>query len=683
MNNPLLENRVLPGFGHILPEHVVPAVSHILDRNRETLQGLLSGYREYSWDSLIVPLEDMEDRLNKCWSPVRHLHSVADSEALRKAYNECLPMLTEYSTDLMQNNELYRAYRLLAEGEQFEQLNPVQKKVITNSLRDFELSGVALDPAKKIEFKQVEQQLSELQTKFEENLLDATHGWTLHLTDGGRLAGLPHSALAQAAQAAREKQLDGWLFTLDFPSYYPLMQYAEDATLRQEMYAAYVTRASDIGPCAGRWDNSTVMEKILALRQQKASLLGFSSYSQYSLARKMAGSETEVLGFLEDLARHSKATAVTEYQQLCEFARTEYNVTQLNAWDIAFYSEKLRKHLFDFSQEQLKPWFPADQVINGLFNLVTRLYGLQIRKLEGIEVWHPDVLFYEIRDHKDNVRGSFYLDLYARQHKRGGAWMDECVTRRRHAAGLQLPVAYLNCNFTPPLNGQPSLLTHDEVTTLFHEFGHGLHHMLTLVDYTPVAGINGVPWDAVELPSQIMENWCWERELIDVMARHHITGEPLPDSLYNKMLQAKNFQSGMQMVRQLEFALFDFRLHGKSVQTSAQIQQLLDEVRRETSVITPPPFNRFQHSFSHIFAGGYAAGYYSYKWAEVLSADAFSKFEEEGIFSRETGDRFMRTFLEQGGARDPMDLFVEFRGRKPDVGALLRHSGIPAPAMRQ
>jgi oligopeptidase A len=578
---------------------------------------------------------------------------------------------------MLQNHDLYLAYQQIAEPARFNQLDPAQQMVITNALREFHLSGVALEREKKDEYKRVQQELSRLETRFEENLLDATHAWTRLVTDPAGLAGLPESVREQAAQAARDNQQVGWLFTLDFPSYYPVMQYADDASLRQQMYTAYVTRASDQGPGTHQWDNSEVMEKILALRASKAALLGFESFADYSLARKMANSPAEVLTFLQDLAAKSRATAREEFGQLCEFARTRYGVDTLNAWDIAYYAEKLRKFQFDFSQEQIKPYFPVNSVLEGLFYLVERLYGLVIKRADKVPVWHPDVLFYHIHDQSGAQRGSFYLDLYARQHKRGGAWMDECIVRKRHGTGLQLPVAYLNCNFAPPIQGQAALLTHDDVTTLFHEFGHGLHHMLTLVDYTPVAGINGVPWDAVELPSQIMENWCWERELINVMGRHHLTGEPLPDDLYAKMLQAKNFQSGMQMMRQLELALFDFRLHcRKSVAGSAGIQAILDEVRQETAVYIPPEFNRFQHSFSHIFAGGYAAGYYSYKWAEVLSADAFSKFEEEGIFSRKTGEAFLHTFLEQGGSRDPMDLFIEFRGRKPAIDALLRHSGI-------
>jgi oligopeptidase A len=487
--------------------------------------------------------------------------------------------------------------------------------------------------------------LTRAETRFEENVLDATQAWSRHVTDKNLLAGLPESAVALAAQAAGNKGLTGWLFTLDFPSYYPVMQYADDRGLREEMYKAYVTRASDQGPGKPGWDNSPVMEQILALRVKKARLLDFASYAHYSLVRKMAATPEEVLAFLNNLARYSQPAARADFQELSEFAGS-----RLEAWDIAYYSEKLRKHKFDFTEEDLKPYFPVASVLAGMYALVERLYGLAIRERSGVVAWHPDVRFFDIQDQLGDLRGSFYLDLFAREHKRGGAWMDECIVRRRRAGGLQLPVAFLSCNFTPPVAGRPALLTHDEVTTLFHEFGHGLHHMLTLVDYAAVSGINGVPWDAVELPSQFMENWCWERELLDIMARHYETGAPLPEDLFEKMVRAKNFQSGMQMVRQLEFALFDFRLHyEQNAPTTASIQGLLDAIRRDTAVVAPPAYNRFQHSFTHIFSGGYAAGYYSYKWAEVLSADAFSKFEEQGIFDRATGEQFLLTVLEQGG----------------------------------
>jgi oligopeptidase A len=680
MSNPLLSMSGLPPFEQIKPEHVEPAIDTLLAENRHSVEQSLSGTKEYTWDNLVQPLEDMDDRLSRAWSPVSHMNSVVNSDALRDAYNACLPKLSEYGTEMGQNAELFQAYKTVKESKQYEQLDTAQKKVIENALRDFHLSGVDLTDDKKARFKEIRQQLSKLTTKFEENVLDATQGWTKQIEDETRLAGLPESAQAMAKQAADQKELHGWLFTLDFPSYFAVMTYADDRDLRSEMHQAYVTRASDQGPNAGKWDNSQVMEDILALRHELAQLLGYKSYAERSLVTKMADTPERVLGFLHDLAKRSKADANKELHELEEFARNEHGVEKLEPWDIGYYSEKLRQHTYAISQEELKPYFPETSVISGMFEVVKRLYGITIKQLNGTETWHPDVRFYEIRDELDNLRGEFYLDLYARENKRGGAWMDDCIGRKRNAdQTVQTPVAYLTCNLTPPIGDDPAMFTHDEVITLFHEFGHGLHHMLTRVEHVGVSGINGVAWDAVELPSQFMENWCWEKEALDLIASHYKTGENLPDELYNKMYAAKNFQAGMQMVRQLEFALFDFRMHHEYEPTKgAHIQQTLDEVRQEVAVIEPAAYNRFQHGFTHIFAGGYAAGYYSYKWAEVLSADAFSLFEEEGIFNHQTGLKFLRAVLEQGGTREPMELFVEFRGREPRIDALLRHSGIAA-----
>ena len=680
MSNPLLEMTGLPPFAHIRPEHVEPAIDTLLAENRETVRRLLAANSEYTWDNLVQPLEEMEDRLSRVWAPVSHMNSVVNSEALRQAYNACLPKLSEYSTELGQNAELHAAYKSLHDTGEYARLDTAQKKVIDDALRDFHLSGVDLPAEQQARFKEIRQRLSKLTTRFEENVLDATQAWTRHVTDEARLSGLPDSARAMARQAAEQKGLDGWLFTLDFPSYYAVVSYADDRELRREMHEAYVTRASDQGPNAGKWDNSEVMAEILALRHELANLLGYRTYAERSLATKMADSPERVLGFLHDLARRSRPQAQKELEELRAFARDRYGLADLQPWDIAYYSEKLREHTYAISQEELKPYFPETRVIPGMFRVVERLYGITIHEVEGVEFWHPDVRFYEIRDENGELRGQFYLDLYARENKRGGAWMDDCRGRFRHADGtLQTPVAFLTCNLTPPVGDQPALFTHDEVITLFHEFGHGLHHMLTRIDYIDVSGINGVPWDAVELPSQFMENWCWEKAALDLIAGHYRTGEPLPDDLYRRMYAAKNFQAGMMMVRQLEFALFDFRLHHEyDPHKGARIQEILDEVRAEVAVVEPAPFNRFQHSFTHIFAGGYAAGYYSYKWAEVLSADAFSLFEERGIFDPETGRRFRDAILEQGGSRDPMDLFVEFRGREPRIDALLRHSGIAA-----
>jgi oligopeptidase A len=679
-DNPLLTMTGLPPFSRITAEHVEPAIDTLLAENRKAVDELLAATEDYTWDNLIQPLEDMDDRLSRVWSPISHMNSVVNSEALRTAYNACLPKLSEYGTEMGQNVRLYQAYKVIKDSKQYGQLDTAQKKVIDNALRDFHLSGVDLPDDQKARFKKIQQQLSQLTTKFEENVLDATQGWTKHIDNEARLAGLPESARAMAKQAAAQKQLNGWLFTLDFPSYFAVMTYADDRKLRSEMHKAYVTRASDQGPNAGKWDNSEVMGEILALRHELAQLLGYQTYAERSLVTKMADTPERVLGFLHDLAKCSKPVADKELHELEDFARNEQGVTQLEPWDISYYSEKLRQHTYAISQEELKPYFPETSVIPGMFEVVKRLYGMHIQMVDSVDVWHPDVRFYEIRDDQGALRGEFYLDLYARENKRGGAWMDNCIGRKRNADNsIQTPVAYLTCNLTPPIGDEPALFTHDEVITLFHEFGHGLHHMLTRIDHVGVSGINGVAWDAVELPSQFMENWCWEKEALDLIAEHYQTGDNIPEEMYHKMYAAKNFQAGMQMVRQLEFALFDFRMHHEYVpDEGAHIQQILDEVRQEVAVIKPAPYNRFQHGFTHIFAGGYAAGYYSYKWAEVLSADAFSLFEEEGIFNYQTGLRFLHAVLEQGGTREPMELFVEFRGREPEIDALLRHSGIAA-----
>jgi oligopeptidase A len=681
MHNPLLKMQGLPPFSQIKPEHIEPAIDHILAQNRAQLDQLLDTTQAPSWDNLIQPLEEAGDQLNRVWSPVSHMNAVVNSAALRAAYNACLPKLSDYSTELGQNEALFRAYQRIKEDQAgFARLSVAQQKIIDNALRDFHLSGVDLSAAKKQRYKDIQQKLSQLTTKYEENVLDATQAWSYHLSDAQRLAGLPDSARAMAQQAAAQKNKDGWLFTLDFPSYYAVMTYADDRALRYAMYEAYATRASDQGPNAGKWDNSAIMAELLALRHELAGLLGFENYAQRSLATKMAHTTQQVFDFLYDLAKRSRPVAQQEFTELTAFAREQFAVDPLQAWDIGYYSEKLREHTYAITEEELKPYFPETRVIPGMFEVVQRLYGIHISETDQVDTWHPSVRFYEIRDEQQQLRGQFYLDLYARENKRGGAWMDDCRGRHRyHSGALQTPVAYLTCNLTPPLGEQPAMFTHDEVTTLFHEFGHGLHHMLTQVEHIAVSGINGVAWDAVELPSQFMENWCWEREALAVFARHYQTGATIPDVLLQKMQAAKNFQAGMQMVRQLEFALFDFRLHAEyDPRRGAHIQQLLDEVRDQVAVIKPPAFNRFAHGFSHIFAGGYAAGYYSYKWAEVLSADAFAKFEENGIFDTHTGQAFLHTILEQGGSREPMELFVAFRGREPNIDALLRHSGITA-----
>jgi oligopeptidase A len=641
------------------------------------VESLLDSVREPSWETLIEPIEVWEDRLERAWSPVSHLNSVMNSEALRAAYNRCLPKLSDYATEMGHNERLYAAYKAVAEHS--AALDDSQRKVLDNALLDFHLSGVDLPAQKKARFKAISQELSALTSDYSDKVLDATNAWSKRIDDVAELAGLPDSALDLARQTAQQRGETGWLLTLDYPSYFPVMTYADDARLREEVYRAFQTRASDQGPHAGQYDNTENMERILALRHEQAQLLGFANYAERSLARKMARSADEVLGFLHDLAARSRPQAQRELAELEAFAADEFDQRDLQPWDIAYYSEKLRQKRYRITQEEVKPYFPVDRVIPGMFEVVGRLYGVSFHRVEGIDTWHPDVRFYEIRDHDGGLRGQFYFDLYARQNKRGGAWMADCQSRFKTAAMEQIPVAYMVCNFTPPIGEKPALMTHDEVETLFHEFGHGLHHMLTRVDHPAIAGINGVAWDAVELPSQFMENFCWEREALDLFAAHHETGERIPDDLYDRMIAAKNFQSGMMMVRQLEFALFDFLIHREyDPAQGGRIYETLDRVRAEVAVIQPPSWNRFAHAFSHIFAGGYAAGYYSYKWAEVLSADAFSLFEEQGIFDQATGQSFLRNILERGGSADAMELFVAFRGREPRVDALLRHTGIAA-----
>ncbi len=674
-DNSLLRFNALPDFSRIRPQHVVPAVDTLLQDCRKVIAKVAAS-KDYTWESIVGPLEECDDRLNKAWSPVSHLHSVADNPELRTAYNACLPKLSEYATEVGQNDALFEAFKSLEKNSDFKDFDAAQKRVVKNALRDFRLAGVALGAEKKARFKEISTRLSELASKFEENVLDATQAWKKHITDVSDLSGLPDSALAVAKKHAEREDLKGWMINLEFPSYIAVVTYADDEALRREVYEAYATRASDEGPNAGKWDNGKLMHQILALRQEMAKLLGYENYAELSLERKMAPSCDEVLSFIRDLAKRAKPVAVKELKELEEFAGETDGKGSLNSWDIAYYAEKLKKKKFSVSQEDLRPYFAAPEVVNGLFEVAGRLYGLRFTLVEGVEAWHPDVRFFEIHDEKGELRGAFYLDPYARPGKRGGAWMDECRVRRRGSDGVQTPIAYLTCNFTPPVDHEPSLLTHDEVVTLFHEFGHGLHHMLTRVERAGVSGINGVEWDAVELPSQFMENFCWEREALSLFALHYKTKESLPDALFDRMRAAKNFHAGLLTVRQLEFALFDFRLHIEYDGRQDFIQRVLDEVRDEVAVIKPPAFNRFAHGFSHIFAGGYGAGYYSYKWAEVLSSDAFSKFEEQGIFDRKTGLEFLHAILEQGGVRDAMMAFVDFRGREPNSDALLRHTGI-------
>ncbi|MDW7550412.1 oligopeptidase A [Pseudoalteromonas sp. SCSIO 43201] len=679
MSNPLIGLEGLPPFSKIKPEHIVEALKAAIAHCRETIDVILT-QQNITWDNFVVPLEEADDKLNRVWSPISHMHSVVNSEALRKAYDECLPLISEYSTYAGQHQGLYKAYAALKESEEFERLTTAQKTTIDNALRDFQLSGIALGSQQQKRYGEIVARLSELASKFGNNVMDATQAWHKQVTDKALLTGLPESALALAAHTGEAKGLEGWVFTLDIPSYLPIMTYADNQALREEAYRAFVTRASDQGPNAGEFDNSAIMHEALTLRHELAQLLGFANFAEKSLATKMADSPAQVFEFLNDLAVKSKPQAEQDVAELRHFVHQEYGISELQPWDYAYYSEKLKQAKYAISDEALRPYFPEAKVLSGLFETVNRLFGIHVTEVEGVDVYHPDVRFFEIYDAQDQLRGQFYLDLYAREHKRGGAWMDDCMGRKRRANGeLQIPVAYLVCNFNKAVGDKPALFTHNEVTTLFHEFGHGIHHMLTQIDTAPVAGINGVAWDAVELPSQFLENWCYEEEALNFISGHYDTGEPLPKEMLDKLLAAKNFQSAMQMLRQLEFSLFDFHIHADfEPNKRCQIQATLDAVRARTAVVKAPDFNRFQHSFSHIFAGGYSAGYYSYKWAEVLSADAFSKFEEEGIFNPSTGREFMQHILEKGGSESPMVLFTRFRGRAPTVDALLRHSGIAA-----
>ena len=676
MTNPLLNQSGLPDFPHILPSHVEPAIDHLLARNRERIAELLDSIDEPTWANLIEPLDEWDDELDRAWSPVSHLNSVMNSDELRDAYNACLPKLSDYATEMGQNEALYSAYRRLADSGQG--LNKAQRKVLENALRDFHLSGIDLPAEKKARYKEVSQQLSQLSSQYSDNLLDATNAWSRHFDDVSALAGLPQSALELSAQIAEQRGQQGWMLTLDYPSFFPVMTYADDRELRREVYEAYNTRASDQGPHDRKFDNSRLMDEILALRHEQAQLLGFANYAERSLATKMAASTDEVGDFLNALARRSKPQAEHELEELREFA-AGLGLDDLQPWDVGYYAEKLRHQRYEISQEELKPYFPETRVIPGMFKVMSRLFDVSFHEVEGVHSWHPDVKFYEVLDPQGQEVAQFYFDLYARPNKRGGAWMGTCQSRLVNSNRCQLPVAYMTCNFTPPVGDKPSLLTHTEVETLFHEFGHGLHHMLTRIDYPTIAGIHGVAWDAVELPSQFMENFCWQREALALFSGHYETGEPIPDQLFERMLSAKNFQSAMMMVRQLEFALFDFRIHLEyDPAKGGRIYDILNEVREQVAVIKPPAWNRFAHGFSHIFAGGYAAGYYSYKWAEVLSADAFSLFEENGIFDAQTGQSFRDNVLALGGSRDAADLFRAFRGRDPQIDALLRHTGIAA-----
>ncbi|HZP86320.1 MAG TPA: M3 family metallopeptidase [Burkholderiales bacterium] len=671
--NPLLDFSGLPRFADIKPEHVTPAVDTLLTENRALVERLASSDAAPDWDSFVAPLDDANERLSRAWGQVGHLNAVMNSPALREAYNGNLPRISQYYTELSQDERLYTKYKAIRASDAFARLTREQKKIIENELRDFRLGGAELPPEQKVRFKAIRERLDQLGSRFSDNVLDATNAFAHFVTDPNALRGIPEDVQQAARAAAQAEGKDGWKFTLHMPSYLPVMQYADTRALREQMYHAFVTRASEFGN--PEWDNTPLIEEILRLRKEAAQLLGFANYAELSLTPKMAESPRQVVAFLTDMAKRVKPFAERDFAELVTFAREQLGLDNLQAWDVGWASEKLRVARYAFSEQEVKQYFPEDKVLAGMFKVVETLYGVHIHPAPA-PAWHPDVRFFELRDKTNALVGQFYLDLYARPSKRGGAWMDDAITRKRRREGLQTPVAYLTCNFSAPVGDKPALFTHSEVTTLFHEFGHGLHHLLTQVDYRGVAGINGVEWDAVELPSQFMENFCWEWQVLQGMTRHVQTGEPLPRELYEKMIAARNFHSGLQFVRQLEFALFDMRLHYDFDPAADTAQRLLDEVRREVAVITPPPYNRFPNSFSHIFAGGYAAGYYSYKWAEVLSADAYALFEEEGVLNPDVGERFWREILAVGGSRPALESFVAFRGREPRIDALLRHSGM-------
>ena len=676
--NPLLDFSGLPHFAEIKPEHITPAVDELLERNRALTIKLLADTIQPTWENFVQPFEDANEQLARAWGQVGHLNMVMNGPELREVYNANLPKVTQYYAELSQNLALYRKYKAIHDGSAYAALNAEQRKVIENELRDFRLGGAELPEEKKARFMAIQEELSDLTSKFSDNLLDATNAYTCVIENEKDISGIPADERQVAAEAAQEAGKRGWLFTLKAPSYGPVMQYADNRALRERMYRAYTTRASEqlVEGAKAELDNTPLMTRILKLRAEEAQMLGFANYAEFSLASKMADTPQQVAEFLLELAHRAKPFAEKDLKELREFAAAQLGLNDMQAWDVGYASEKLRQQRYAFSEQEVKQYFPEDAVLSGLFGLVETLFGLLI-KPSSAPLWHDSVRFFEIRDRKGLMIGQFYLDLYARASKRGGAWMDDAITRRRTAKGIQTPVAYLNCNFASPLGGKPALFTHDEVNTLFHEFGHGLHHLLTEVEELGVSGISGVEWDAVELPSQFMENFCWEWDVLQGMTRHADTGEKLPRDLFDKMIAARNFQSGLQMLRQIEFSLFDLRLHSDyDANGTLTVQQLLDEVRAEVAVLIPPKFNRFQNSFAHIFSGGYAAGYYSYKWAEVLSADAYSLFEENGVLDAATGSHFREQILAVGGSRDAMESFKAFRGREPRIDALLRHNGL-------
>ena len=673
MSNPLLYLAGLPKFNEVKPEHVSPAIDSLLTEGRALVESLATATEAPTWENFALKLEDHSDKISRAWSQVGHMNAVVNSPELREAYNENLAKLTDYGSDMSQDERLYAKYKAIQASAAFASLSATQQKIINNEVRDFKLGGAELPEAQKARFKAVSEELSKLGSKFEENILDNTNDFAHYVEDIADLAGIPADAIEAAAEAAKEAGKTGYKFSLQFPSYMPVLQYGENRALRETLYRAYATRASEFSKA--EWDNTKLIRDILKLKQEEAQMLGFKNYAELSLATKMADTPAQVTEFLDTLAKRAKPYAERDMQELTAYAK-KLGIEDMQSWDVGYVSEKLREDKYAFSDQEVKQYFPESKVLEGLFKVTETIFGVQVKKAEA-PLWHEDAAFYQINDAAGKAIAYFYLDLYARNNKRGGAWMDEAITRRKKADDIELPVAFLTCNFSAPVGGKPALFTHDEVITMFHEFGHGLHHMLTQVDEYGVSGIKGVEWDAVELPSQFMENFCWEWDVLRHMTAHVDTGAQLPRELFDKMVAAKNFQAGMQTMRQIEFSLFDMRLHGEFDPNGKQTAlDLIEQIRDEVAVVRPPKWNRFPNSFSHIFAGGYAAGYYSYKWAEVLSADAYSLFEELGVLSAQAGSRFKDEVLAKGGSRPAMESFVAFRGREPSMDALLRHNGM-------
>ncbi len=672
MTNPLLDTSSLPRFSDISPDDVMPALNEIIASHRRRLDSLLAAGGEPDFDTLIAPVEEMEHELSRVWSPVSHLQSVLGSSDWRDAYNSALPLLTEYGTQLSQNVALQKAYAKVDDALPAD-APQAQRSVLEHALRDFRLAGVDLEEADKARFRDIMRELAATQANFDHNVQDSSEAWSMHFNDESALDGLPAGVRDRAAAEANRRGRDGWLLTLDYPNYDAVMTHAENRTLREDFYHGWVTRGSDQRDDP-QWDNSDNIAKILALRYEAACLVGFANYAEYSLATKMASSPDEVLSFLHELAARTRPAAERELAELERFAGLS-----VEPWDLAFYLEKYKQQKYSISNEDLRQYFPADRVVSGLFDLAGRLYGVSFDENRSVETWHETASYFEIHDADGELLGGFYTDMFARSGKRTGAWIDDCINRKNLNGSATLPVGYLVCNFSPSGDGRESLLTHIDIVTLFHEFGHMLHHLLTRIDYPSIAGINGVPWDAVELPSQFMENFAWNFDVLENCSRHTETGETLPKDLFDRLESSRHAGAALGMLRQLEFGLFDFRLHSEyEPDAGVDPLALLAEVRDEVGLLRHPDYNRMPHGFAHIFAGGYAAGYYSYKWAEVLAADAFAAFEESGVMNRETAARFRREILEIGGSRDFMGAYVAFRGRRPTIDALLRQHGISA-----